>query len=89
MHLLTQSMVAFISLDSNAKDARDFFNDELSTFWATLNDHSGELMQKTDKPALAKLNVIERFILSVIRVLIWIRYFFTAMIENLSNYFPV
>lgn len=52
LHLLTQSMIAVISLDINAEDARDFLN-ELSNFWASLNDHRAELMQKTDKSALA------------------------------------
>lgn len=31
LHLLTQSMIAFISLDINAEDAKDFLN-ELSNF---------------------------------------------------------
>lgn len=51
--LLTQKILACISLDSIAKDASEFFNYELSTLPTALFDHSTQQMRKTDKSSLA------------------------------------
>lgn len=52
--LLTQRMIACISLDNISQDEREFFNYELSPLPTLLFDHSTRLLRKTDKSSLAK-----------------------------------
>jgi len=64
--LLTQRILACISLDNTGEDAKDFFNYELSTLPVSLFDPSTQQMRKTDKSALAhsldslSVNVIQQ-----------------------------